>query len=88
MNKLFISVLITFVVTSVLLTVWSVTTGAEVSVLESKKYALNEERKELEAQLVKAISLGDLEEKSLSLGLTKPTDIIYLTRHADVAIKN
>ncbi|MFI5241089.1 MAG: hypothetical protein ACHQUA_01510 [Microgenomates group bacterium] len=84
-KKLLIISMVLFAVSSVFLTIESVTSGAEVSSLEQKESALLAQKRELDEDLVKAVSISDLEEKGQELGYTKASNIIYLGQNANVA---
>ncbi len=80
--------LVIFAVSSVLLTIESVTTSAEVASLQTKQATLITQRRGLQGDLVKSVSTSDLEEKGESLGFTKPSSLIYLGETTNVASKN
>ncbi len=83
-NILILSIVL-FVVSSVFLTIESVTSGAEIASLEKKETALLNQKRQLEEDLVKAISVSDLEEKSEELGYKKPSNVVYLGEGDTVA---
>lgn len=87
-KKILIITSVVFAVSSVLLTIESVTTSAEVASLQTKQAALSSQKRELQGDLVKSISTSDLEEKGISLGFTKPSNLIYLGSPTNVASKN
>lgn len=87
-KKLLITISILFAISSVLTTIESVTSGAEVASLRTKEASLSAEKRDLQGNLVKTVSVSDLEEKGLSLGFSKPSDLIYLGESTNVANKN
>jgi len=72
-------------VISIVLTIDVGTSGAQIAELTKKETLLTDEKNSLENQLVKTVSLGQLEVKGSELGFTKPTDIVYVTDAAPVA---
>lgn len=70
---------------SVILTIEVATSGAQIANLQSKELVLSDQKRQLEQELVKTISLGQLQEKSNELGFSKPTDTVYLSQVAPVA---
>ena len=61
-----------------MLTVIAGTKGAEINYLEKQKATLKTEQEELTSKLVSQVSLAKIAEKSESLGLVKPQNIVYL----------
>ena len=87
-KKILIITSVIFAISSVLLTIESVTTSAEVASLQQKQANLTAQRRDLQGDLVKAVSTSDLEEKGVSLGFAKPSNLIYLGETTNVASKN
>lgn len=87
-KKILIITSVVFVISSVLLTIESVTTSAEVSSLQTKQAALAASRRDLQGDLVKAVSTSDLTAKGEDLGFVKPSNLIYLEGTTNVASKN
>lgn len=87
-KKILLITSIVFAVSSVVLTIESVTTSAEVASLQKKQSDLLTLRRDLQGDLVSAISTSDLEEKSISLGFSQPSDLIYIGGNFNVASKN
>ena len=75
-----------FAVSAVLITLETVTTGAEISKLEASKENLSKQKRELEESYVKTISMGSLQEKGNELGFVKPSNLMYLSRSEPVAV--
>jgi len=74
-----------FALSAVLITIETVSTGAEMAALEKTNKVLIAQRSELESVYVKSISMGDLQERSLELGFVKPEYMIYLSKNEPVA---
>lgn len=70
---------------SVLMTVVSATSGAEVSKLQKEEAALADHKRFLEDALVRTLSMNQLQEKSGSLGYVKPTNLVYVAPPEAVA---
>lgn len=70
---------------SVIMTVVSATSGAEISKLQKEEAGLTDEKRYLENMLVKTLSMNQLQEKSGSLGFGKPVNLIYVTQPEAVA---
>ncbi|MEK7470675.1 MAG: hypothetical protein AAB622_01595 [Patescibacteria group bacterium] len=82
---LVLSTFVIFALSAVLITIESVSTGAEMASLEKTSNVLLAQRSELESAYVKSISMGDLQERSAELGFVKPEYLIYLTGRDSVA---
>jgi hypothetical protein len=67
------------------MTIDSVTTGVQISDLQKKELILAETKRSLQDDLVKSLSLGQLQDKSSELGFVKPVEEIYLSELAPVA---
>ncbi len=72
-------------IANVVITIGGVGSGMLISDLQKKESLLAEQKRELQDQLVKSLSLSDLQEKSESLGFVKPVTAIYLPQTASVA---
>jgi hypothetical protein len=72
-------------ISSVIMTVVSATSGAEISKLQKEEAKLTDEKRYLENMLVKTLSMSQLQEKSGSLGFGKPVNIVYVTQPEAVA---
>lgn len=72
-------------VSSVLMTIETATSGMEIAKLEETESILVAQKSELEAKLVKSLSLGELAEQSEGLGFVKASDLVYLTLDEPVA---
>ncbi|MFC1625551.1 hypothetical protein ACFL1Q_00715 [Patescibacteria group bacterium] len=88
-KKTYLLILITglFLVSSVYLTIQTVTTGAELVELDSQKDGCLNNRRDLENELVKSVSVSNLVEKSSELGFVKPDEesIVYISADEAVA---
>lgn len=72
-------------ISSVFITIQSAATSLEVNSLESQEKMLLGRKKELEEDLVKNLSVSDLQTKSSDMGFTKPTDLVYISQSEPVA---
>jgi len=72
-------------ISSVIMTVVSATSGAEISKLQKEEAKLTDEKRYLENMLVKTLSMSQLQEKSGSLGFGKPVNLVYVTQPEAVA---
>ena len=70
---------------SVLMTVVTATSGAEVSALQKQEAVLSDQKRLLENTLVKTLSMNDLQEKSVGLGYEKPVNLVYIAPPEAVA---
>ena len=82
---LVLSTFVVFALSAVLITIETVSTGAEMASLEKTSNVLLAQRSELESSYVKSISMGDLQERSTELGFVKPENLIYLSGRDPVA---
>ena len=80
-----ISFLGTLTVSSVLMTVVTATSGAEVSNLQKEEVRLSDQKRYLEDTLVKTLSTNELQEKSTELGYAKPVNLVYVAPPEAVA---
>lgn len=64
---------------SVFLTIETATSGAEVASLDKTEVELINQKRTLEENLVKGISMSKLEEKSVELGFIKPESLVYVS---------
>lgn len=82
-------VLITFcgllAAVSVFLTIETATSGAEVAKLDKTVINLSNQKRILEENLVKGISMSELQEKSSELGFIKPAKLVYISGIPSVA---
>lgn len=92
MNKIrkyiFIVTLGIFMISSVLLTIESVATGAEMANLKVKEQALALQNRQLDESFVKSISVSELQTQSDSLGFVNANNLIYVGEGEKVASKN
>lgn len=70
---------------SVFLTIETATSGAEVANLDKSVATLANQKRILEENLVKSVSLSQLSEKSAELGFVKPENLVYVSDVAPVA---
>jgi hypothetical protein len=84
-NYILIGVVSVLAISSIAMTIETATSGNEMSKLERTRRELINQKEDLEESLVKAMSLGELQEKSLDLGFTKPQDLVYITPGEAVA---
>ncbi|KKR87454.1 MAG: hypothetical protein UU32_C0005G0013 [Candidatus Woesebacteria bacterium GW2011_GWB1_41_10] len=83
MKKFFLIITIAFfTVSSVYVAIEASATGAEMRALEERQQTLESAKSELEATLVKGVSGSAIDAKGVSLGFTKPTELIYLNGNA------
>ena len=89
MNNLKKYILIGFcgllVASSILMTVVSATSGAEVSDLQKQEALLLDDKRSLENTLVKTLSINQLQEKGNELGYVKPASLVYVAPPEAVA---
>ena len=72
-------------ISSVLMTVVTATSGAEVSNLQKEEAILADQKRYLEDTLVKTLSTNELQEKSTELGYEKPANLVYVAPPPAVA---
>jgi len=72
-------------VSSILMTVATATSGAEVANLQKEQARLADQKRYLESTLVKTLSMDQLDEKSGSLGYVKPANLVYVALPESVA---
>lgn len=70
---------------SVIITIGSATSGAQIASLQKKEGELSDQKRDLEGTLVKTLSVTELEAKSSVLGFVKPVNLVYLSEAAPVA---
>ncbi len=63
---------------SVFMTIETATSGAEVANLDKTEIELTNQKRALEENLVKGISMSSLEGKSAELGFIKPESLVYV----------
>ena len=73
------------IVSSVLMTVVSATSSAEVSNLQKKEAQLSDDKRNLEDTLVKTLSMNQLQEKGNELGYGVPENLVYVAPPEAVA---
>ncbi|MDM7920157.1 MAG: hypothetical protein QUS12_13465 [Methanosarcina sp.] len=66
-------------VSSVLMTVETAGSGAEVASLRKEQTELSKEQRSLENTLARSLSMNDLEKKGTELGYAKPFEMIYIS---------
>jgi cell division protein FtsL len=74
-----------FISFSVFVTIQGVTTGNELSELETKARKLSEENKKLSKKLIEPSSLHNKASLAEDLGFEKPSEIVYLDGDVSVA---
>lgn len=72
-------------VLSVVVTIGSATSGAQISNFQKKESVLSDQKRELEGELVKTLSVSQLQVKSSEMGFSKPAELVYLSEAAPVA---
>lgn len=72
-------------VSSVILTIDTATSGAEIAMLEKTQSNLIQENSTLTDSLVKFSSLNSADEKAKELGFSQPGNIVYLSQKEAVA---
>lgn len=80
-----IAICVILTIINVVITIGGAGSGAYISSLQKKEQQLGDQKRTLQDDLVKSLSLSDLQEKSQSLGFIKPTDLVYLSGAAPVA---
>jgi hypothetical protein len=70
---------------SIFMTIETATSGVEIASLQKQEVGLQEEKRSLEESLVKSLSLGDMEDKSVEMGYTKPAALVYVAPPETVA---
>ena len=70
---------------NVVMTIDGSTTGLSISNLQKTEKELTDQKRVLQDELVKTLSVGELQEKSAELGFVKPVDMVYLSQTAPVA---
>lgn len=84
-NYILAATLGTLAMSSVITTIETATSGVQMSKLEKDKELLVKERKELEEQLVKSMSLSELSNQSSALGFVKAEELVYITPSDSIA---
>lgn len=84
-NYVLLGICAVLAVANVILTIDASTTGVAVSDLQSKEASLTEQKRNLQDELVRSLSMGELHEKSDELGFIKPANPIYLSQTETVA---
>jgi hypothetical protein len=69
----------------VILTVETVTSGAELAALEKNERTLLDEKRVLEERMAKNSSLNEFEKKAEELGFAKTSKILYISGKEEVA---
>ena len=72
-------------IVSIFMTIGSASTGAEVSDIQKKEALLASQQRELQENLVESLSVNSLQEKSLEMGFTKITNLVYISEGVEVA---
>jgi len=67
------------IVSSVLMTIDTAASGAEIANLQKTETKLSDQKRVLEEGLVKGISMSDLQQKSIDLGFVKPETLVYVS---------
>lgn len=67
------------------MTIESTTTGAEIASLQNKQAQMLSRQRELQEELVQALSVNKLQEQSSTYGFAKINDLVYVTDAAPVA---
>ena len=80
-----IGVCVVLAVSSVFMTVETATSGVEVSNLQKEEAMLSNQKRLLEDNLVKTMSITKLETESGELGFVKPGNLVYVTPAESVA---
>jgi len=73
------------VVLSVLMTVDTASSGAEIASLQKKETQLSDQKRVLEESLVKGISMSELQQKSVELGFVKPQNLVYVSNTENIS---
>jgi hypothetical protein len=84
-NYILITICGILIASSVFLTVETATSGAEVARLDKTTVEMSNQKRILEENLIKGISMTQLQEKSLELGFVKPSNLIYISSISPVA---
>lgn len=84
-NYVLIVICAALTIANVIITIGGAGSGATITNLQKQELSLSEQKRELQDQLVKSLSINDLQEKSDSLGFVKPDTEVYLPQAAPVA---
>jgi hypothetical protein len=69
----------------IFMTIETATTGAEIANLQTKQTQALVKQRELQEELVQALSVNKLQEQSSTLGFNKIQNLVYVTDTAPVA---
>lgn len=72
-------------ISSILMTIETATSSAEVDSLQKEETKLVDQKMSLEDNLVKSLSLNQLQSKSETLGFVKPVTLVYVVPTETVA---
>ncbi len=84
-NYILIVVFGILVVSSVLITIDTAATGAEVANLQKTESKLTDQKRVLEESLVKGVSMAELQQKSIELGFVQPANLVYVSNSQDMS---
>ena len=72
-------------ISSVFMTIETATSSAEVASLQREEVSLSDQKMGLEDNLVKSLSLGQLQTQSAEMGFVKPATLVYVAPSQPVA---
>jgi hypothetical protein len=72
-----VGVCATLAISSVFMTIETATSSAEVSALRKEEAVLLDTKRDLEDNLVRSLSLSQLQLKSVEMGFAKPSALVY-----------
>jgi hypothetical protein len=73
------------VVSSILVTIETATSGVEFTALQKEEAQLLDQKRYLQDSLVKSLSISQLQEEGVAMGYVKPTVLVYATVGEPVA---
>lgn len=84
-NYILLGICIILAVANVVMTIGRATAGVEIASLRETENKLSDQKRSLEDNLVRSLSINQLQDKSTELGFVKPADTLYLSESAPVA---
>lgn len=72
-------------ISSVFMTIETATGSAEVASLQKEEATLSDQKMGLENNLVKSLSMGELQTQSAEMGFVKPGTLVYVAPAENVA---
>jgi hypothetical protein len=72
-------------ISSIIMTIETATSSAEVASLQKEEATLADQKMSLENSLVKSLSMGELQTQSAEMGFVKPGTLVYVAPAQNVA---